>query len=64
MPEDKLKRGSAVRSSRMVLLRLSLTPKEAEVLVRLLEYAANEPSDANDAEFVALRDKTKDALAQ
>ncbi len=49
---------------RMVLLRLSLTQKESEVLIGLLRCAANEPSDIDATEFLSLKDKTEVALAQ
>ena len=63
MSKTKLKRGGAVRSSRIVLLRLSLTPAESEALLALLQSAANEPGDVDAKEFESLRVKTERALA-
>ena len=48
---------------RMVRVRVSVTPKEAEALLSLLRCAANEPSDVDAAEFQSLQTKFERALS-
>jgi predicted RNA-binding protein with EMAP domain len=59
----KQKRAAAVALQRLVRMRFSVTPKEAEVLLRLLRYCANEPSDVDALEFLSLKEKVESALA-